>query len=348
MAINCSLYRDKIPEAINDFVMSQESVTFDLKTKTDDKDVYVLHIGRGKCHINVFYKHNGLTSISCQTSQKYELLGQQCIDYIISKASLPDSLHKSFTIDHCNDENYEYFKEAVSETLTVEDITTSDVNVSNRFQAKDNTGADVTITLYQNNTFLVQGRVTPLFITVIGLALDWLPTRKEQTLMSCLGMSNMVVTFDEDPCNHINNHSVLPPDCAVLLKSVQTSLQLANSGIIVSDYSCYTFNILRAMEGLIKQCLLKDVPPFNDFGTYFYKDRRTNTYRFHNDCALYDGVPKLKRALEHAYTYYNKNRHSTFHVDDQIETTRILSYQEAITIIQEGLVHFNAICDNWN
>ena len=56
MAINCSLYRDKIPEAINEFVMSQESVTFDLKTKTDDKDVYVLHIGSGKCYINIFYK----------------------------------------------------------------------------------------------------------------------------------------------------------------------------------------------------------------------------------------------------------------------------------------------------
>ena len=117
MAINCSLYRDKIPEAINEFVMLQEGVTLDLKTKKDDKDVYVLQVGKGKCYINVFYKNNGLISISFQSSQKNKLLGQQCIDHIICKASLPDSLHKSFTIDHCNVEHYEYFKEAVSGTM---------------------------------------------------------------------------------------------------------------------------------------------------------------------------------------------------------------------------------------
>ena len=348
MAINCSLYRDKISEAINEYVKSQDGVTFELKTKTDDKDVYVLLIGNAKCYINVFYKINGLTSISSQSSKKYALLGQQCIDYVISKTSLPDTLHKTFTIDHCYVDHYEYFKTAVSESMKVEEISTKDVNVSNRFRAKDNTGSEVTITLYQNETFLVQGRVTPLYITVICIALDWLPTKKEQTLMSCLRMSNMVITLDEDPRKHIKNHSVLPSNCEVLLNSVQTSLQLANSGIVVSDYSCYTFNLLRAIEGLIKQCLLKDVPPFNDFGDYFYKDRTTNTYRFHNTCIIYDGFPQLKRALEHAYTFFNKNRHSTFHVDDQIETTRILTYQEAITLIQEGLVHFNAICDNWN
>lgn len=178
MAINCSLYRDKISEAINEYVKSQDGVTFELKTKTDDKDVYVLLIGNAKCYINVFYKINGLTSISSQSSKKYALLGQQCIDYVISKTSLPDTLHKTFTIDHCYVDHYEYFKTAVSESMKVEEISTKDVNVSNRFRAKDNTGSEVTITLYQNKTFLVQGRVTPLYITVICIALDWLPTKK--------------------------------------------------------------------------------------------------------------------------------------------------------------------------
>ena len=41
MAINCSLYRDKIFDAIEEFVKSQDGVTFELNTKTDDKDVYV-------------------------------------------------------------------------------------------------------------------------------------------------------------------------------------------------------------------------------------------------------------------------------------------------------------------
>ena len=105
--------------------------------------------------------------------------------------------------------------------------------------------------------------------------------------------------------------------------------------------------MLRSIEGILKLRLLQAVPPFNDFGDYFEKNKATNTFRFRSTCTLYDAEPSLKRAMEHAYTFFNTNRHSTFHVDDMIDTTRVLDYSEAMSIIEESFININAICDNW-
>ena len=93
---------------------------------------------------------------------------------------------------------------------------------------------------------------------------------------------------------------------------------------------------------------MQDVTAFNDFGDYFEKNRETGAYVFKTTCSLYDATPRLKHAMERAYTFFNTNRHSTFHVDDMIDTTRVLDYSEAISIIEQSFVHINAICSNWN
>lgn len=348
MATNCSLYRDKIPNALEAFVMKEGNASFTQTTNRDDQDVYKITVGTANCFVNIYYKVNGLTSISYQSSKKLQSFGQRCIDYIIDQTSLPDTLHKTFTINNSNTEQYEYFKEAAKDALSVTDIQTKDQSVADRFKVEDGSGASLTITLYHNGTLYFQGRVTPLFVAMIGFALEWMVKEENVSLANCIDLKNMVVVMDEDPRSHIRDHVVLSPDTEVLIKLMRTSLQLVNSGIVVSDYSCYTFDILRSIEGLLKHRLLQDVPPFNDFGDYFEKNSHTGSYVFKSTCTLYDATPALKRAMEHAYTFFNTNRHSTFHVDDMIETTRVLEYSEAIAIIEESFVHINAICSNWN
>ena len=348
MATNCSLYRDKIPDALKSFIEKEGNASFTQTTNREDQDVYKVMVGTANCFVNIYYKVNGLTSISYQSSKKLQSFGQRCVDFIIDQTSLPDSLHKTFTVNNSNTEQYEYFKEAAREALTLTEIAAKDSNVADRFKVEDGTGASLTITLYKNTTLFFQGRVTPLFVTMMSFALEWMVTEEIVSLANCIDLRNMVVVFDEDPRSHISNHSVLTPDAGVLFKLMRTSLQLANSGIVVSDYSCYTFDILRSIEGLLKHRLLQDVPPFNDFGDYFEKNRATGAYVFKTTCSLYDATPRLKHAMERAYTFFNTNRHSTFHVDDMIDTTRVLDYSEAISIIEQSFVHINAICSNWN
>ena len=131
---------------------------------------------------------------------------------------------------------------------------------------------------------------------------------------------------------------------SILEDFLKTSIALANSGVVVDDYGCYTFGIMKALDGLISKRLLEDAPDFKDYGTYFERGKDGN-YHFLENVGTYNGNPSLKRALEKAYDFYNKNRHTTFHIDRRnLETSRTLYYDEAVNIIKDGLVIIHDLC----
>ena len=162
---------------------------------------------------------------------------------------------------------------------------------------------------------------------------------------SIIGLKNVSCNIESDVTKHIDHIEKLKPDGDVMIKMIESSLQLVNSGISVSDYGCYTFGVLKAIEGILKLRIQEDVYIFENFGDYFIINKNKGTYHFKT--SLYDEQPNLKKALEKAYNHFHKYRHSTFHVDDQIETTKILNYSEAISIIVDSVHIINEICNNW-
>ena len=343
MAINCSLYREKIPSAIKEFAENR-GLEWHCTSKQDSQDTFKLTQGKANAFITVYYKKNGLTSISYQGSNRTNKLGEECCEYVISKASLPDTYHQTFTIRNANFDNYDYFKSEIGEeNISVEN--TNDTSVHERIKVKDETGAAITVTMYKNATLYFQGNITPLFVSLMNAALQWMLAEENENV-SVIGLKNVSCDVDCDIAKHIQHIDKLKPDGNVLIKMIETSLQLANSGIAVSDYGCYTYGILKGIEGIIKLRLFEDVPPFENFGDYFIYDKHTGTYKFKQ--SFYDAKIELKRSLEKAYTHFNKYRHSTFHVDNQIETTKILSYSEAISILYDSLDVINELCDHWD
>ena len=128
-----------------------------------------------------------------------------------------------------------------------------------------------------------------------------------------------------------------------------TSIYLANSGVKVDDYGCYTFGILKALDALLTKCILENSSEFDNYGTYFEKEHNSNDkYRFIDGVITYNDNISLKYALEDGYTFFHRHRHTTFHIDKTaIETSRILDYDKAIEIIKDSLVIINRICKNW-
>ena len=45
----------------------------------------------------------------------------------------------------------------------------------------------------------------------------------------------------------------------------------------------------------------------------------------------------MKHAALNLYSFYYKNRHTTFHMDQTTETSRILDYSTACDVVKEGL-----------
>lgn len=342
MATNCSLYREKIPSVIKEFA-EEKGIEWSCTSEKDFQDIFKLTYDKANRFITINYKKNGLTSISHQGTNKTSRLGEECCEYIISKTSLPDTVHQTFTIRNCNLENYEYFKEEIgNEHIAI--IKTNDGSVLERIKVKDDTGATITVTIYKNATLFFQGAVTPLFVSLINAALQWMLHDVDNN-NSIIGLKNVSCNIESDVTKHIDHIEKLKPDGDVMIKMIETSLQLVNSGISVSDYGCYTFGVLKAIEGILKLRIQENFFTFENFGDYFILNNNKGTYHFKTD--FYDEQPKLKIAMEKAYNHFHKYRHSTFHVDDQIETTKILNYSEAMSIIVDSIDIINEICNNW-
>lgn len=342
MAINCSLYREKIPSAIKEFA-AEKGIEWSCTSNGDFQDTFKLTYDKANRFITIYYKKNGLTSISHQGSNKTSKLGEECCEYIISKTSLPDSIHKTFSIKNSNLKNYEYFKTEIGDEHIVI-LNSNDTNVLERIKVKDDTGATITVTIYKNATLFFQGAITPLFVSLMNAALLWMLDDVDEN-NSIIGLKNVSCNIESDVTKHIDHIERLKPDGDVMIKMIESSLQLVNSGISVSDYGCYTFGVLKAIEGILKLRIQEDVYIFENFGDYFIINKNKGTYHFKT--SLYDEQPNLKKALEKAYNHFHKYRHSTFHVDDQIETTKILNYSEAMSIIVDSIHIINEICNNW-
>lgn len=317
MATNCSLYREKIPSAIKEFA-AEKGIEWSCTSNGDFQDTFKLTYDKANRFITIYYKKNGLTSISHQGSNKTSKLGEECCEYIISKTSLPDSIHKTFSIKNSNLKNYEYFKTEIgNEHIVI--LNSNDTNVLERIKVKDDTGATITVTIYKNATLFFQGAITPLFVSLMNAALLWMLDDVDEN-NSIIGLKNVSCNIESDVTKHIDHIEKLKPDGDVMIKMIESSLQLVNSGISVSDYGCYTFGVLKAIEGILKLRIQEDVYIFENFGDYFIINKNKGTYHFKT--SLYDEQPNLKKALEKAYNHFHKYRHSTFHVDDQIETTK--------------------------
>lgn len=120
-----------------------------------------------------------------------------------------------------------------------------------------------------------------------------------------------------------------------------------NFGVVVDDYGCYIFGIMKVLDGLISKRFLEDVLDFKDYGIYFERGKDGNYY-FLENVGIYNGNFLLKRVLEKVYDFYNKNWYIIFYIDCRnLEISRILYYDEVVNIIKDGFVIINDLCINW-
>ena len=242
------------------------------------------------------------------------------------------------------------FKEELVDThkfIIVTRAATANPTIHEWFDVSDSNNCRVTCTLYGNGTFLLQGNVTPLYVTVMTEALRWLVDEtKMSSLPDSITLNNTVSIYSENINDLIPQLPICGDTDGIIERMVSTSVRLFNSGIIVDDYGCYTFGVLKALEGVLKLRLSDDLGPIDKLGEHFYYDQSSHRHRIIT--TAYDGKLELKKAINKGYNNWVSSRHSTFHADDQIATSTLLSYEQATAVFQDTLNCINAICDNWN
>lgn len=345
-----SLNVDGIDDSVNSFVSKDATLKLSVQKPDAAKAIYKITKGRATGVINVYIKKSGLVSITIQGADSLNALCEKCCDSFIQQTAVPNSLRKNFTLRQIKAEDFELFKEELIDThkLTIlARAVTVNHTIQERFDVSDSRNCRVTCTLYGNGTFLLQGNVSPLFVTVMTEALRWLVDEsKISNIPDSITLSNTVGLYSEDINELIPQLPVCGDADGIIERMVLTSVRLFNSGIIVDDFGCYTFGILKALEGVLKLRLSDDLGPIDRLGDYFYYDQPSHRHRI--TTTIYDGKLDLKKAINKGYNNWVSSRHSTFHADDQIATSTLLSYEQATVIFQDTLNCINAICDNWN
>lgn len=346
---NYSLYVERIDNAIADFVSRQGDLLLEIDKSDETKIICRIKQGKSIGVINFYNKINGLISISIQGAASLKELCNRCCEFVIQQTSIPNSLRKSFTIRNSKKNNLELFKLELTDTHKLQ-ITDKEVcdntTIKERFIVQSVSDICVTCTLYNNATFLLQGNVTTLFLTVLTECLRWLVDETQiNTLPEIISFQNITQVFSENIKDLVPNLNVSGDDDGVIERMILTSVTLFNSGIIVDDYGCYTFGVLKALEGILKLRLSEDLGTIETLGDYYSFNQ--SSHRHCLTTTAYDSDLELKKALNKGYNIWASSRHSSFHADDQISTSTLLSYEQAYEVFINTIECINCICDNW-
>ena len=349
MSEKCSLYIDNIDQAANEFIEKKPSYAIYILDKQDGKLKQIKITHQKKTGILNCFITGGQVSHNIQGSTQLKSICDDCWNYIVQNTSIPCHDIKVFKVNEINPNDFDIFIGILSERedleINAKDTKNND-KIRNHYILKGKYGAKISIILYFNGTLLIQGRVTSFFLEVITEAMGCFSSytsNEMEELLSIQPMVTSVVEEDLSKCvqkiEHISGSRV-----EGFLKS---SIALVNSGVRVDDYGCYSFGILKAIDFLLAERIMEDAPCFKNYGDYFVK---VGNGRFHilSNIIIFDNNLRLKGALEKAYNFYHTNRHTTFHVDyGNLETSRILTYDDAVSIVREGLDIINEICNNW-
>lgn len=201
----------------------------------------------------------------------------------------------------------------------------------------------ITLTYYQTGTLLVQGRASVTFLNFITIASELFNSsevKKEHLKLFDVSESDEMI--NSDLSSYLPNaYKHIGPKLDAIMAP---SLILLNSPKEMPDYSALAFPVLRGAEGILKKIfLVEGVIITDNFGEYFRTDYSTNTINWTKDCSSLFPNIDFRNSLLCLYQFFHKQRHSIFHIDETIEGSRTLSYEQAFEVVTEGLRLMNEV-----
>lgn len=281
--------------------------------------------------LNLFFNKDGTTSIAT-TGKNTEissvikaLLEEQC-RYTNSTQA------KSYSIKKLPQEWTEkiitYLSSLDNVNVQEHNIDTAPVHKSYVFTSK--IGDKLTINVYQTGTLTLQGKPAYLY----GEALSFLSYCNDVSVDDIVDSINSFHDVNIKASEVRDEMEILMPRAygnidEMILKMLSPSISLRKVSIPLEDYSCYTFPVLRALEGYIKYLFgLKNIKIGYNFGGKFAGDS------LNPSIAKQIGDITFQSELERLYKYFKSNRHVIFHADQiLIGTTIIEDKHEADEII---------------
>lgn len=339
---------ERIDAAVEEFAASMDDTTCSIKIAQKTpylKKQFVFERNAQKGYLNCHIS-KGRVSLDVQAvDAELNEVCNDCVKHLISELTIPQPDRKSLKIiDVDEDKYYELLDEIKTEPgIIVEDKPLQSTNLKSFCTITDQYGAELHVQFFSNNTLFIQGTISTLFVNMQTFMVGFLSPAPDSVKDDFLKISSVEEDVFSEDFSHYFHHPEYFTG-TVIETLIKTSFVIANSATILPDYGAMTYGIFKALEALLYKRIRMDRPSQSDFSCFSY-DKATKTGSW--QVRTFDSKPALKAALLHAYEFYCSNRHSTFHVDPPLITTRLLDKESAIGLITDSIDKINDICDNW-
>lgn len=294
--------------------------------------------------ISFISNNNGSTTINYKMGKSQDI-SQGIADYVKSHGVADNRDNASNSISNVKNDDFNVVLECLEEDY--QSLTVEQKEISHGIQKKVqiNTGEQVVFNYYENNTLTITGRPLLLHNSALNYFTDLEYLKPVERFDSAVQYYQIKTKYDEFEKELINRVPIayehLPENVKALILS---GIILEKIEVDLPDYSSFTFNVLKAIEGLMKHLLfVKGVTIERSFNI-FKKD--IEPVQIKESIAETLSCEKTVQIIEGLYEFYKKERHTIFHTEFLDVSTRIIDKREdAIEILNNSLILIN---DSYN
>ena len=288
------------------------------------------------CSVLTCYISQG--RVSFQASGKSPDIAGNCMTSLIEKTEVTIGESKTFSIKPATDEEVQTIIDFFQSDYECQIDVVTECRPTIKYSAKicGKYGDFFRLTHYETNTLLVQGRPGFTFLSFIEIATELFnpnEVKREHLKLFNVESDNPVFYFSLE--SHLPNaYSKIGLKLDAIMAP---SLILINDPKAMDDYSSYAFPVLKGSEGVLKKIFVDEGIVFKNFGEFFKYDPEVVEIKWAKDCSSLFPNAKLRKSLLDLYEFYYRERHTLFHMDSTIETSRILNFDEALNVVKKGL-----------
>lgn len=330
-----------------------ESATYTFKDVGRSKQLSI-HSDNTEYKISVFYSNNGTTTFLAIGSPVTHDRSNSFIQYVINNNTVSDKKNFSFSVRTLSDDAFNTLIDILINDLKsskIEDISEFSYRLIKIKSQKDDV---LTIKRYSNGNTQFQGKPLFLYLHLCEFLVE---------LCSC---EDIIKAQQE--CYEIDiNKTAIEREYEARLASSYTYLgetlkntilpafSIANVQIELSDYTLFVFPVLKGLEGYIRK-LFKDNGIITDksrnkLGNFFKpSDVDPDVYVVNPvTCSIIISNTKLCDSLGKLYSFLRNERNSSFHIDGEIDTSRLIEtrteaddiFNKALDLIESTYIDMN-------
>lgn len=291
--------------------------------------------------LNFYSKNNGTTTMSPtgKNTEFSSVLKERIIE-------LSDYKDTGVSKSHTFRINHDWAYKLVDFLEGLENIEKDRINHENpkyeQCKFMSTKGDRLNINIYETGKVVLQGKPAYLYTEALSF-LSYCPEISMNDVVEANNSFHEVDVKVEDTRTELqrlmpNTYGKIDDS---LFKILSPAIGLRKVGMEVEDYSCYAFPALRALEGYLMHIFsIENIVIGHkygeQYGSHYRYVKRNDSYALKKDTVDRLSNHKSKEVLEEVYNYLKKNRHTLFHSEQIIFTTRILEDKiEADQIVNE-------------